>query len=398
MSDLLDKLRAVAARTAVHAGAAARPFDTTIDDPTSPAEVVVGGRRTLMFGSNNYLGLSRHPEVIAAAREALERYGSGTTGSRAANGTLGLHRELERELAAYVGKRHGMIFTTGHQANLSLLCGLCGPDDVLCLDAESHASLFDGARLSGATVLAFRHNSPEDLAKRLARLPRGETNRLVAVEGVYSISGDVAPLAELAAACREGGAYLLVDEAHAFGVYGPGGRGAAEAQGVLGEVDFLVGTFSKSLAGVGGFCVSDHDELTQLHFTARSYVFTASGSPANLAGVRAALGLLAREPARRAALWRSVRRLREGLLRLGFRIGAAESPIVPIVVGDPELTIAFWQALLEAGLYVNLVLPPACPASACVVRTSTSAAHGDAAVDEALAIFAGVGRRLAVRA
>ncbi|MFN7970742.1 MAG: aminotransferase class I/II-fold pyridoxal phosphate-dependent enzyme [Acidobacteriota bacterium] len=387
--DLLEKLRP-AARLLAECDPVTRPFGAVVEEVLGPGEVRMSGRRTLMLGANNYLGLTRHPEVIAAARDALSRYGSGTTGSRVANGTLALHAELEEDLARFLGKRVAMIFTTGHQANLSVLAGLSGRDDTILLDAESHASLHDGARLSGATVLAFRHSSAEDLAKKLDRLPRGERNRLVVVEGLYSIRGDVAPLAEIAAVCHDRGAYLMVDEAHSFGVYGERGRGACEAAGVLAEVDFLVGTFSKALGGIGGFVVSDHPEVAALRVTARAYVFTASGSPANVAGVRAALAIVARDASLCEKLWENARRLRSGLRDLGYEVRAEDAPIVAVLVGGAERTLALWQKLLDAGVYVNVVLPPGCARNECQLRASVSAAHDAGQIDEALAAFAKV--------
>jgi 8-amino-7-oxononanoate synthase len=362
-----------------------------------PTEVIVEGRRTLMCGSNNYFGLSFHPEVIAAGQEAIARDGAGTTGSRAANGTFAAHRALEREFAQAYGRAHAMVFTTGYQANLGIISGLCGPDDAVLLDFESHASIYDGARLSGARVFAFRHNSAADLARKLAKQPN-PGRCLVVVEGLYSISGDVAPLADIAAACREAGAVLLVDEAHSFGAFGANGLGCAEAQGALDRVDFIVGTFSKALGGVGGFCVSNHEALKLLHWAARPYVFTASGSPATIACVRAALRILRRDVELRDRLWQNIRRVRDGLQRAGFAVGRTESPIVPIEIGTAERTVAMWQALLEAGLYVNIVLPPACRPDACVLRTSYSAAHTPEEIDRAIAIFEHVGRALSVTA
>ncbi len=387
--DLLEKLRALVARRASFEDVAC-PGDTLIEEVRGPGEVVVRGRPTLMFGSNNYFGLAFHPEVLAAARDAVDRYGSGTTGSRAANGTLVIHAALERELAAFFGKQGALIFTTGYQANLSMIAGLAGPDDVLLVDADSHASIYDAARLSGAPTLVFRHNSPESLARRLGRLPRGRRNRLVVVEGLYSMRGDVAPLKEILAVCREAGAYLLVDEAHSFGIYGARGVGLAEEHGVLAECDFIVGTFSKALGGVGGFCVSDHPELESLRFLARSYVFTASGSPATIAGVRAALGLIAANPGLRDRLWENTRRLRAGLAAAGCPIGAGDSPIVPILTGGEAATIRLWQRLLEAGVYVNIVVPPACREDACLLRASCSAAHAPEQIDAAVAAIARV--------
>ncbi len=396
--DLLAKLQPFADRLGA-LGDGPVPFDTVIDEVCSPTEVMIAGRRTLMCGSNNYLGLSFHPDVITAAREAIAREGTGTTGSRAANGSYAAHRRLEQAFADAHRKRHGMVFTTGYQANLAVISGLCGVDDTVLLDLESHASIYDGARLSGAQLFAFRHNSAGDLARKLARVSNPR-RCLVIVEGLYSISGDVAPLADIVAVCREAGAYLLVDEAHSFGAYGPRGLGCADAQGVLDQVDFVVGTFSKALAGIGGYCVTDHRALTLLHFAARPYVFTASGSPATIAGAEAALKILLHDVAGNAVLtarlWDNVRRVRAGLSYLGFTIGQTESPIVSIEVGAAERAVAMWRALLEAGLYANIVLPPACRPDACLLRTSYSAAHTSEDIDRALAIFKQVGHAMAI--
>src|SRR5580765_6041410 len=373
--DLLDKLRVVEQRGAAFKAMSAMPGRTVIERVLGPCEVVIQGRPTLMFGSNNYLGLTLHPEVIGAVQRAAAEYGAGTTGSRTANGTLAIHEALEQEFADWFGKRHAIIFSTGYQANLSLIGGLCGPDDVILIDSDSHASIYDATRQTPSQVVAFRHNSPESLRKKLERLPAGQRNRLVVVEGLYSIRGDVAPLREIAAVSKANGAYLLVDEAHSLGTFGATGLGCAEAQGVLDQVDFVVGTFSKSLAGVGGACVSDHAELRSLHFLARAYVFTASGSPANLASVRAAIRVVREHPELRDRLWSNVRRFRDGLLKRGYRIGPTESPIVPIFTGEEQRTIALWQDLLAEGLYVNLIVPPGCPRDECVLRASCSAAH-----------------------
>ena len=396
--DLLDKLKAVEKRRAMFASGRARPGETVIDRVLGPCEVVINGKRTLMFGSNNYLGLTLEPTVVAAARDALLEYGTGTTGSRTANGTLSLHEDLERELADWFHKRHALIFSTGYQANLSLIGGLCGVDDTILIDSDSHASIYDATRHTASQVVAFRHNSPESLRKKLERLPAGQRNRLVVVEGLYSIRGDVAPLKEIVEVCRSHGAYLVVDEAHSLGTYGATGLGCSEAQDVLSQVDFIVGTFSKSLAGVGGVCVSDHAELRALHFLARAYVFTASGSPANLASVRAAVRVVREHPELRDQLWSNVRRFRDGLLKRGYRIGPTESPIVPIFTGEEQRTIALWQELLAEGLYVNLIVPPGCPRDECVLRASCSAAHTVEHITQALEIFerVGVGASLTV--
>lgn len=393
--DLLDKLRAVEKRRDAFAGASARPGATVIERVLGPCEVVIDGRPTLMFGSNNYLGLTLHPEIVDAAREAVLRYGTGTTGSRTANGTLSLHEELEREFADWFGKRHAIVFSTGYQANLSLIGGLCGPGDVILIDGDSHASIYDATRQTASQVVAFRHNSPESLRKKLERLPKGQRNRLVVAEGLYSIHGDVAPLREISEVCRAHDAYLLVDEAHSLGTYGANGLGCAEEQGVLEQVDFVVGTFSKSLAGIGGVCVSDHHELKALHYAARAYVFTASGSPSNVASVRAAVRVVREHPELREQLWANVRRLRQGLRELGYVIGSTESPIVPILTGDEQRTVALWQELIAQGLYVNVILPPGCPKEDCVLRASCSAAHTPEHISRALDIFGRVGAAVA---
>jgi 8-amino-7-oxononanoate synthase len=394
--DLLNKLRAVEERCAKFADRSAMPGLTVIERVLGPCEVVIQGRPTLMFGSNNYLGLTLHPEVIEAARRAVTEYGTGTTGSRTANGSLAIHEDLERQFADWFGKRHAIIFSTGYQANLSLVGGLCGPGDVILIDGDSHASIYDATRQTAAQVIGFRHNSAESLNKKLERLDRQHRNKLVVVEGLYSIRGDVAPLGDIVDVCRAHGAYLLVDEAHSLGTYGPTGLGCAEEQGVLEHVDFLVGTFSKSLAGIGGVCVSNHPELKALHFLARAYVFTASGSPANIASVSAAVNVVRRSPELRDQLWANVRRLRQGLRDLGYVIGETESPIVPIMTGDEARTIAVWQRLMADGLYVNLIVPPGCPVDECVLRASCSAAHTPEHIARALDVLGRVGAELGV--
>jgi 8-amino-7-oxononanoate synthase len=394
--DLLDKLRAIEKRRETFAHASAIPGATVVERVLGPCEVAIVGRPTLMFGSNNYLGLTLHPDVVAAACDAVTQFGAGTTGSRTANGTLAMHEELEQEFADWFGKRHAIIFSTGYQANLSIIGGLCGPGDVILIDDDSHASIYDATRQTASQVVAFRHNSPESLRKKLERLPAAQRNRLVVAEGLYSIRGDVAPLREIVDACRAGGAYLLVDEAHSLGTYGRSGLGCAEAQGVLDQVDFIVGTFSKSLAGIGGVCVSDHPELRALHYLARAYVFTASGSPSNIASVRAAVRVVREHPELRDQLWVNIRRLRAGLQDLGYVIGSTESPIVPILIRDEGRTIALWQQLLAAGLYVNLIVPPGCPRDECVLRASCSAAHTPENLSRALEIFSRVGAELGI--
>jgi 8-amino-7-oxononanoate synthase len=399
VSDLFDKLTPLAGVLRRHGGGDAtgdvdRPFDTLIEAVHGPVDATIHGRRVRLFGSNNYLGLTHHPRVVAAQQAAAATWGSGTTGSRVANGTLAIHRSLERELAAAFDKRHAMVFTTGHQANLSLLSALCGPDDVILLDVESHASVYDGAQLSRATVIGFRHNMPSDLDKKLARLPPGGRNRMVVIEGLYSTSGDLAPVAEIAEVVARRGGYLVVDEAHSFGVLGARGRGRAEAEGVLDRVDFVVGTFSKSLGGVGGFIVSNHDALPLLHYAARPYLFTASGSPATIEATREALRLSLDGDDLRATLWKNAHRWWEGLRSSGFSVSPTASPIVPIYTGDPDRAVRLHRYALARGVYTNLVLPPGCPVARSGLRTSVSSAHDESAIVHALDVFAGAARDL----
>ena len=296
-----------------------------------------------------------------------------------------------------------MLFTTGYQANLGVLAGLAGRDDNLLLDADSHASIYDGARLSGARVTRFRHNDPEDLRRRLRILderaeptPPGRvpSRNLIVVEGIYSMMGDIAPLAEIAAVKRETGACLLVDEAHSLGVLGERGRGLVEVAGVDADVDFTVGTFSKSLGGIGGFCASDAPDFGLLRLASRAYMFTASLPSSVVAGVSRALQLVEQQPAARWRLARHAERLYRGLAAAGFQLGPTVSPIVSIRLPGPEVAMTFWTALLEAGIYVNLALPPATPDGKSLLRTSVSAAHSAAQIDRAVEAIAGIGRTL----
>ena len=372
----------------------AHGVDVRFDDILSPTEGMLNGRRTILLGTNNYLGLTFDADCIEKAVEATRRQGTGTTGSRVANGTYDGHMKLEQALAAFYGRDHAMVFSTGYQANLGVLSALVGRGDHLMLDADSHASIYDGSRLGGSEVIRFRHNSADDLYKRLRRLEGAPGDRLIVVEGIYSMLGDTAPLKEIAAVKRETGAYLLVDEAHSLGVLGETGRGLAEAAGVEADVDFIVGTFSKSLGSVGGFCVSDSPDFDVMRIICRPYMFTASLPPGVVASTLEALVKLQAEPELRVALMRNARRLYDGLTAMGFQTGPEANPIVAVAMPDQETAVMFWKMLLEAGLYLNLAVPPATPSHVRLLRTSVSAAHTTAQIDTALAIFADVGRRL----
>jgi 8-amino-7-oxononanoate synthase len=354
----------------------------------SPTEAIVNGRRTILAGTNNYLGLTFDPPCIDAACRALRESGTGTTGSRAANGTYSGHVALEQELADFFGCRHVIVFSTGYVANLGMIATLAGPGDAVVIDADCHASIYDGCTLSRADIIRFRHNDPDDLDKRLRRLGERAASALVIVEGLYSMLGDRAPLAAITAVKARYGAYLMVDEAHSLGVLGNHGRGLAEETGVADEVDFIIGTFSKSLGAIGGYCASNHPELDLIRFANRPYVFTASPSPSVIASTRQALAALRARPELRQRLWENARRLYRGLQDLGLSLGPEVSPIVAIRMNSPEAVVRWWCALLERGVYVNLVLPPATPDGGALLRCSMSAGHTPAQVDQIVEVFA----------
>jgi 8-amino-7-oxononanoate synthase len=383
-----------AAQRQVYESLHAHGVDVQFDGVLSPTEGMLNGRPTILLGTNNYLGLTFDPACIEKAVEATRSQGTGTTGSRVANGTYGGHIRLEKALADFYGRQHAMVFSTGYQANLGVLSALVGRGDHLLLDADSHASIYDGSRLGHGEVIRFRHNNPDDLYKRLRRLSGQPGDRLIVVEGIYSMLGDTAPLKEIAAVKRETGAYLLVDEAHSLGVLGETGRGLAEAAGVESDVDFIVGTFSKSLGSVGGFCVSDSPDFDVMRIVCRPYMFTASLPPGIVASTIEALSRLQNEPSLRANLTRNAHHLYDGLRELGFQTGPEANPIIAVAMPDQETAVAFWKLLLASGLYLNLAIPPATPTDVCLLRTSVSAAHTPEQLDTALAIFADVGRRL----
>ena len=385
---LLDKFEPMSRVQAELAALGIKPFGAVTEQLLSATEGVVEGRRVILAGTNNYLGLSFDPRCIAAAQAAAARWGTGTTGSRMANGTFAEHLALEAELADLYRVPHAMVFTTGYAATQGLCATLAGPGDVILLDADSHASIYGGAQLSGAEVIRFKHSDPADLEKRLRRLGERVANTLIVVEGIYSMLGDTAPMREIAALKQEYGGLLLVDEAHSLGVLGDQGEGAAVAAGVGAAVDFFVGTFSKSLGATGGFCASPHAELEAIRFSTRAYIFTASASPSVVASTRAALAIMRTEPGLRTRLWDNARQLYDGLKALGFRVGPNPSPVVAVTLTDRDQAFAWWSQLLEAGVYVNMVVPPASPSGNSLLRCSISAAHSRAQIEQMLAAFA----------
>jgi 8-amino-7-oxononanoate synthase len=386
---IFDKFQGLAATRAELSAAGANPFNVVLDEIISATEGMVRGRKTILAGTNNYLGLTFDPQCIDAACQALQSRGTGTTGSRMANGTYADHVALEHELSEFFGVPGSIVFSTGYLANLAVLSTLQGQGGLIVLDSDCHASIYDGCRLGGSEVIRFRHNDPADLDKRLRRLGDRAASALVVVEGIYSMLGDTAPLAEIVEVKRRHGAYLLVDEAHSLGVLGSTGRGLAEAAGVEQDVDFIVGTFSKSLGSIGGFCVSKWPELEQVRYAMRPYIFTASSSPAVIASTRAALRLMRKEGAAlRKQLWDNAHRLYKGLEGLGFALGPETSPVVPVVLGESkEEALASWVQLLERGVYVNLVMPPATPSGRCLLRCSCSAAHTAEQIDTIIDAF-----------
>lgn len=396
MTALLDKFRQLADAREALTQLSQDPFRVTIEQILSPTEARVNGRPMILAGTNNYLGLTFDPQCIEAAVQAVQEQGTGTTGSRMANGSFSGHLALEQELAEFFGRRWCDVFSTGYLANLGVIAALTGPGDVILIDADCHASIYDGCRMSGAEVIRFRHNDVADLYKRLRRLGKRCANTLIIVEGLYSMLGDRAALAEIAAAKREYGAYLLVDEAHSLGVLGERGRGLSEEVGVEDSIDFIVGTFSKSLGATGGFCVSDHSEVDLARYVSRPYIFTASPCPSVIASTRVALHKLRTEPALRVRLWNNARRLYDELKGLGFRLGPDPSPIIAARFGQKEETIAFWNELLQRGVYVNMILPPAAPDGGSLLRCSVSAAHTPDQIDTICQAFRSVKAALEV--
>jgi len=363
------------------------PTEVVFDTLNSATEGVINGRRIILAGTNNYLGLTFDRQCIAAGVAALESLGTGTTGSRMANGSYATHGALEQELADFFQCPYAMVFSTGYAANLGVLTALLGKDDAVLLDSDAHASLYDGCRMSGADIFRFKHNDLQSLERRLVRLKERTSRCLIVVEGMYSVLGDCAPLAEFVALKERFGARLLVDEAHSFGVYGERGCGVAEAQQVLDKVDFTVGTFSKSLGAMGGFCVSRHDVLSLFRYVSRPFIFTASPSPAVMATTREALRQIRTRPELREALWSNARQLYHGLQDLGFALGPELSPVVAVRCKDRESALTNWNQLLEAGIYVNMMLPPATPAGASFLRCSVSAAHTPEQIQAIIAEF-----------
>ena len=388
--DIFAKCRLfTAAKDAQSAGL--YPYFIPLTD-SEGTEVTVGDHRLIMVGSNNYLGLTTHPKVRQAAMEATERYGTSCTGSRFLNGTLELHLELERRLAKYMGTEAALVFSTGYQTNVGTISSLVGRGDYVITDKEDHASIVDGCRLAFGEMRRFGHNDLAHLERVLGGLPE-DAGKLVVVDGVFSMGGDIAPLPELVPLCQKYEARLMVDDAHSVGVLG-GGRGTAAHFGVSDQVDLTMGTFSKSFASLGGFIAGAADVVHYIQHTARSLIFSASMPPANVAAVLAALEVMQEEPERVARVNEIGERMRAGFRELGFNVGASETPIIPVIIGDDTSTFMAWKALYEAGVYTNPVISPAVPPELALLRTSYMATHTDEQLDRVLATFAEVGREI----
>ena len=393
MIDLFSKFDGIIAeREALAATGVRDPFSIVMDELKSPTVAMIKGKETILVGTYNYMGMTFDPDVIQAGKDALDAFGSGTNGSRVLNGTYKDHKDVEDALREFYGTTGAMVFSTGYQANLGFVSAIAGKGDYIVLDADSHASIYDGCKMGDAEIVRFRHNSVEDLDKRLGRIPEG-AQKLVILEGVYSMVGDVAPLVEMVAVAKKHGAMIMSDEAHSMGFFGPNGRGVYEELGLEGEVDFIVGTFSKSVGTVGGFVVSNHPKFEVLRFVCRPYIFTASLPPSVVATAATSIRKLMHAHNKRAHLWENARKMHSGLRAMGYTLGTetCQSAIIAVMLPDQQQAVVTWQALLEMGVYVNVARPPATPNGMFLLRCSLCAEHSVEQVDAILAAFKAAG-------
>ena len=396
--DLLAKFDPIIqTREALLASGVEDPFNLVMEKVLSPTRAICNGRDTILLGTYNYMGMTFDPDVLEAGRQAMTEFGAGTTGSRVLNGTFRDHRDVEAALREFYAMDHAMVFSTGYQANLGIISTIAGKGDYIILDIDSHASIYDGCAMGRAEVVPFKHNDIEALEKRLKRLP-AEAGKLVVLEGVYSMMGDVAPLKEMVELSKRYGAMVLVDEAHSMGFIGEHGRGVAEEQGVIDQVDFIIGTFSKSVGTVGGFCVSNHPKFEVLRLVCRPYVFTAALPPSVMASSAASIRKLMLGHNKRAHLWENSRTLHAGLTAMGFKLGTEtpQSAIIAVIMPDLEKGAMMWEALLREGLYVNLARPPATPAGMTLLRCSLCAEHSSEEVQTILGMFERAGKAIGI--
>jgi len=369
------------------------PYFRVIESAQDP-EVIINGRKMIMVGSNNYLGLTNHPKVKEAAIDAIRKYGSGCAGSRFLNGTLDIHVKLEEKLAGFIRKEAALVFSTGFQVNLGVISAITGKDDVIIIDKMDHASIIDGCRLSHSEVRKFKHNDMADLERILKE--NLSKKKIIVVDGVFSMEGDIVNLPEVLALAKKYNARVMVDDAHGIGVLGKTGRGTAEHFGLEKEVDLIMGTYSKSLASIGGFIAGEEKVIHYIKHFARALIFSASPPPASIAAVNAALDIIENEPKRIERLWAITRKMHEGFKSLGFETGTSETPIIPLLVGDDLLAFKMTMMLQEEGVFANVVVSPAVPSGKAMIRTSYMATHTDEQLDKVLKAFEKVGKALGV--
>lgn len=394
MADLFNKYDALLAeRDALMQPGVRDPFGIVMDEIKTPTVAMIKGKETILVGTYNYMGMTFDPDVIQAGKDALDHFGSGTNGSRMLNGTYKDHKACEDALREFYGMTGAIVFSTGYQANLGFVSAIAGKGDYIVLDADSHASIYDGCAMGNADIVRFRHNSVEDLDKRLGRIP-AEAQKLVILEGVYSMVGDVAPLVEMVAVAKKHpNVMIMSDEAHSMGFFGPNGRGVYEELGLENDIDFVVGTFSKSVGTVGGFVVSNHPKFEVIRMVSRPYIFTASLPPCVVAMAATSIRKLMHAHNKRAHLWENTRKMHAGLRTMGYTLGTEtpQSAIIAVMLADQEQAVGTWQALLELGVYVNVARPPATPNGMFLLRCSLSAGHSAEQVDTILAAFQSAG-------
>ena len=369
------------------------PYFRVIESAQDP-EVIVDGKKMIMIGSNNYLGLTNHPRVKEAAIEALRKYGSGCAGSRFLNGTLDIHVNLEKKLARFMRKESALVFSTGFQTNLGVISAIAGKDDVILIDKMNHASIIDGCRLSFSEIKKYRHNDMEDLERLLQQY--NDKGKLIVVDGVFSMEGNIADLPNIVKLAREYGARVMVDDAHGIGVLGRTGRGTAEHFGLEDEVDLIMGTYSKSLASIGGFIAASEEVIHYIKHFARALIFSASPPPASIASVSAAIDIIEEEPERRERLRRNTNKMLKGFKSLGFDTGRSETPIIPLIVGDDHKAFLMAKMLHDKGIFANVAVSPAVPNGNALIRTSYMATHTDEQLDKVLQAFEEVGKALKI--
>ncbi|MDY6863579.1 MAG: aminotransferase class I/II-fold pyridoxal phosphate-dependent enzyme [Thermodesulfobacteriota bacterium] len=359
------------------------------------AEVTIDGKKVIMLGSNNYLGLANHPKVKEAAKKAVDRYGVGCTGSRLLTGTLDIHIKLERKLAEFLNKEDALVFSTGFQTNLGTISSLVTRHDILLIDKEDHASILDGCRLSYGKIFKFKHNDVKHLGSLLANFPE-DMGKLIVVDGIYSVSGDIVNLPDIMKVCEKYKANLMLDEAHSLGVFGKGGRGTGEYFGLEEKLDIVMGTFSKSFGSIGGFIVAKEPIIDFVKHHSRPFIFSASMPPPSVAAVLAALEIVEKEPERRDKFWTNTNLIKKGLYEIGFKVSMNKSSIVALFIGEESLTFTFWQSLFDEGVFTNPIITPAVPKNGAILRISCMATHNEKSLIRVLEIFERVGKRLKI--